>query len=101
MIHYSRVRIYKIFKGKLKYFKLNDVILFQKEDFINNISSKFQEGMNWDNHGEWHIDHIKPISSFNLNNIDELKICWSLDNLNPLWAIDNLRKGANVYNQIN
>ena len=48
-----------------------------------------------DNYGKWHIDHIKPISSFNINGInsDDFKKCWSLNNLQPLWAKDNLQKG--------
>ena len=28
--------------------------------------------MSWDNHGEWHIDHIKPISKFSFD--DDIKI---------------------------
>jgi hypothetical protein len=61
-------------------------------DLKKNIESKFIDGMTWDNYGEWHIDHIKPISSFNKN--EEPKIVNSLDNLQPLWAFDNLSKGC-------
>jgi hypothetical protein len=57
-----------------------------------NIESKFLEGMNWDNYGDWHIDHIKPISSFNKN--EKPNVINSLDNLQPLWAFDNLSKGS-------
>lgn len=31
------------------------------------IASKFTEGMSWDNYGEWHLDHIRPCSSFDLS----------------------------------
>lgn len=55
------------------------------------IEKKFTQGMSWDNYGEWHIDHIKPISSFNLNDLPS--VINSLDNLQPLWASDNLSKG--------
>jgi len=55
------------------------------------IESKFTDGMSWDNYGEWHIDHIKPISSFDKN--DDPKVINSLNNLQPLWAFDNLSKG--------
>lgn len=58
----------------------------------------FIEGMTWENYGEWHIDHIIPISSFNIINVncDNFKICWSLNNLQPLWAIDNIKKSNNL-----
>ena len=47
--------------------------------------------MSWDNYGEWHIDHKKPISKFK----DGISISTinALSNLQPLWAKDNLSKG--------
>ena len=47
----------------------------------------FQEGMSWENHGEWHIDHIRPVASFKL---DELHLMNHISNLQPLWAVNNL-----------
>lgn len=49
----------------------------------------FQEGMTWDNHGEWHIDHVRPVASFAQ---DELHLMNHISNLQPLWAKDNLQK---------
>jgi len=50
--------------------------------------------MTWANYGEWHIDHKRPISSFNIVSVDckEFGECWALENLQPLWADENLRK---------
>ncbi len=54
------------------------------------IEGLFQPGMSWGNHGEWHIDHIKPVSKFT---VEQFKECWALGNLQPLWAKDNMSKG--------
>lgn len=56
------------------------------------IESKFEPGMTWENHGMWHLDHIRPLSKFNLMDREEfLKAC-NYTNLQPLWAKDNIRK---------
>jgi len=64
------------------------------KEFKQHIESQFSEGMSWDNHGEWHIDHIKPISSFDLTQEAEQKKAFHYLNVQPLWAIDNMRKGS-------
>lgn len=57
------------------------------------LEAKFTEGMTWENHGKWHIDHIKPCSKFNLLDEEEQKKCFHYTNLQPLWGIDNIIKG--------
>jgi|DEB0MinimDraft_10_1074344.scaffolds.fasta_scaffold37199_2 hypothetical protein len=63
------------------------------EDAVKHIESLFTEGMSWDNMGEWHIDHIRPCSSFKKN---ELHLMNHYTNLQPLWALDNIRKGNKI-----
>ena len=58
------------------------------------IEQQFSEGMSWKNHGDWHIDHIIPLSS--AKNYEELVLLGKITNLQPLWAIDNLKKGSKV-----
>ena len=58
------------------------------------IESKFTDGMNWSNHGEWHIDHIYPLSKAKDEN-ELYKLC-HYTNLQPLWAKDNLSKGGKI-----
>jgi hypothetical protein len=50
--------------------------------------------MTWDNQGEWHIDHIKPLASFDLTDREQFLEACHYSNLQPLWAEDNLKKGA-------
>jgi hypothetical protein len=62
------------------------------------LESQFKEGMSWDNHSftGWHIDHIIPISSFDLTDLEQQKKCFHYTNLQPLWAKDNFSKGSKI-----
>jgi hypothetical protein len=58
------------------------------------LQKQFNDGMTWENQGEWHIDHIIPLSSVKTE--DELyKLC-HYKNLQPLWAEDNLKKSNKI-----
>lgn len=71
------------------------------EELKAHLESQFRPGMSWDNHGEWHIDHVKPRSSFAYTSPEcpDFAECWALSNLQPLWARDNIRKGAKILEQ--
>jgi len=92
----------RLIKRTIKYFgtkkeeKTLELLGYTPLELKENIESKFLDGMNWGNYGEWHIDHIKPISSFDKN--EEPKVVNSLNNLQPLWAKDNLSKGSKFNN---
>lgn len=78
-------------KPILKYLKYFD---YNLKDLYNHLEKQFKNGMTWDNYGTiWHIDHIIPQSWFDFSNIEEIKKCWSLDNLQPLLISENCRKG--------
>ena len=74
--------------------KTIEMLGYSAQDLKEHIESKFLEGMSWSNRGEWHIDHIKPVSSFDKN--EKMSVVNSLDNLQPLWAKDNLSKGSKI-----
>lgn len=65
-------------------------------ELIKHIELQFQDGMSWDNHGEWHIDHIKPLASFDLTDETQAKAACHYSNLQPLWASENHRKWCHV-----
>jgi len=60
------------------------------EEFIIHIKSTFTEGMTLENHGEWHFDHIKPISM--AKTYEEAIELNHYTNFQALWALDNLKK---------
>jgi hypothetical protein len=70
------------------------------EEFKRYIESLWQPGMSWDNWSKdgWHIDHIAPLSSFDLTNVEDFKKACHYTNLQPLWAYDNFRKSDKLYN---
>ena len=49
------------------------------------LASRFKPGMDWNNHGEWHIDHIKDLCLFDLTNPEDFKKACHYTNLQPLW----------------
>jgi len=58
------------------------------------IEKQFKINMNWDNYGEWHIDHITPLSLAK-NEEDLIRLC-HFTNLQPLWSEENLLKGNKI-----
>ena len=64
------------------------------DELCLHIESMFLDGMTWDNHGKWHIDHIKPCCAFDLTDPKQQQECFHYSNLQPLWAVDNLKKNG-------
>lgn len=64
------------------------------------LESSFVEGMGWLNRSEWHIDHIIPLSSFNLSDPEQLARACHYTNLQPLWARDNIIKSDRVAREL-
>ncbi len=87
-----RGRIYKAIKRNSKSESTLVLIGCSIEELKVYLSSMFVEGMSWDNYGKWHIDHIIPCASFDLNDTEQQKRCFHYTNLQPLWAIDNIKK---------
>lgn len=63
-------------------------------EFKRYLGRKFRPGMSWENHGKWHIDHVRPCASFDLTDPEQQRRCFHFSNLQPLWAFENHVKGA-------
>ena len=85
-------------RGNKDGYHWEDLLGYTLRDLITHLEKLFKFGMTWFNYGKWHIDHVRPISSFNFNSYDdeEFKKCWNLNNLQPLWAEDNIRKSNKI-----
>ena len=66
------------------------------QDLTAHIERQFVRGMSWDNMGDWHIDHIVPLSSFSFETAEDegFRAAWALTNLRPLWNRENWSKGG-------
>lgn len=90
-----------------KFFKRNgnrtiDFIGCSINDLKIYLESKFKKGMSWDNYGlfGWHIDHIRPCTSFDLSIKEEQHKCFHYTNLQPLWAKENIKKSNHWNNSV-
>lgn len=77
-------------KGFKKNTKTNIILGCSYEQFIIHLENQFTDGMQWDNYGEWVIDHITPLATA-LTESDVITLNY-YTNLQPLWASDNLTK---------
>jgi len=94
----TRTAVYTCLKeaNVAKYRSTFELLGYTIEELMQHLEKQFVDGMTWDNYGQWHVDHIRPMSSFKFESPDdpEFKACWALNNLQPLWWPDNLSKGS-------
>jgi|SRR5208282_94173 len=87
----------KFINNKLEFgMQYEEIIGCNKLDLEKYIANKLRDNMTFDNYGEWEIDHIIPVSSFDFNEKENIMICFNYKNLQPLWKTENRIK----YNKI-
>ena len=92
-----RSRIYKVIKGLQKTGSAIRDLGCTVQELKKHLEKRFVKGMTWKNYGKrgWHIDHIKPLSKFDLTNREQFLEACHYTNLQPLWWWENLEKSSN------
>ena len=97
LIKQHRCSTRRLFKeaNTIKCKRTEELLGCSKQQFQDYIVSKFKKGMTVDNHGKygWHLDHIKPCSSFDFTDPKQQEECCHYTNFQPLWWWENLAKG--------
>jgi len=83
------------FKNPCKFEQTIGCSLIEYKEYLQ---SKFKDGMSFKNYGEWHIDHIIPLSK--ACNEEQLKLLMLKENTQPLWASDNLHKHKKIHYEL-
>ena len=72
-----------------------------RNEFMRHIESKFTNGMHWNNYGTcWHLDHIVPVSHFDLSDPYQAKMVNHWTNLQPLEAKKNIEKSNKIQGSV-
>jgi hypothetical protein len=71
-----------------------DLLGYTAAELKLHLESQFEPDMTWENYGEWHIDHVVPVRSFQFSSIkdDGFKRCWAMPNLSPRWTTTAIAK---------
>lgn len=70
-------------------------------ELMAHMERQFQTGMSWANHGDWHIDHKRPLASFDLTDAAQYGQACHYSNLQPLWGRENQSKGSRYDQEAN
>jgi hypothetical protein len=90
----SLIGLYFRKNGYTKKSKCYEILQCSFEHFKEHIEKQFTNGMNWGNQGQWHLDHIYPVSK--AKDEEHLIKLNHYTNFQPLWAEDNLKKSNKI-----
>jgi len=81
-------------KGSKEGRRTFELLGYSVEKLREHLERQFKPQMSWKNYGEWHIDHILPLSFFSYATPadSDFSFAWALANLRPMWATENLAK---------
>ena len=64
--------------------KTESMLGYSAMDLKIHIENNWLSGMTWENYGEWHVDHIRSVATF--ESTDLPSVVNALSNLQPMWA---------------
>ena len=81
-------------QGYTKKTKTHKILGCSFEEFKQHLEKQFTKGMNWENQGKWHLDHIYPTSLAKTQ--EEIIKLNHYTNFQPMWAKENISKGNKI-----
>src|SRR5690625_5779818 len=83
LLQRCRTRIYQALKAQdtHKSKRTIELIGCTVPELVEHLESQFEDGMSWENYGEWHVDHIKPCAMFDFTKEEQQKECFHYSNL--------------------
>lgn len=76
--------------------KFEEAVGCSAHELAAKLEAQFGPGMTWENYGSHHVDHVMPVSAFDMACPLEAMLATHWSNLRPLWGHENLRKGASL-----
>ena len=99
-----RCRMRLALKRNQKAGHTTELIMCSVSELKTHIEKQWLPRMNWENHGygedKWHIDHIIPVSFFDMSDAVEQHMCFRYQNAQPLWQTDNFDKRDKITIQV-
>jgi hypothetical protein len=98
-----RFRLSKIYRNRLHAFIKGEINAINYldcniEQLFEYLESQFCDGMTWENKGSyWEIDHILPVSKFDLTKKEHKQVCFHWCNLKPIQKSVNRTKSNKVW----
>lgn len=103
LISALRIKTNKVLKGHLKSGPTLSLIGCSADKLRKYVERKMLPGMSWENYGckpgQWCLDHIRPVISFDLSDAAQQRKAFNYKNLQCMWSLDNSSKGS-MYNGI-
>ena len=91
-----KIRIHEVLK-EYKEDSSNYLLGCKKKHIVSWLTYQLNNELTWENYAEyWHIDHVIPISFFDMEQRREHLICFNWMNLRPLEKSKNIAKFNNI-----
>ncbi len=89
-------RMSELLKGKRRH-RISKLTNCSSNELCLWLESQFHNDMDWNNYGKyWHIDHVVPVSFFDLEHLVQQEMCFHWFNLRPLQASLNMSKSNKI-----